>query len=538
MGVTIRISSSLLTGLLLAVLLGAPFAERGFAQEEDLPREVPDPQEIPTIPSVESIFNDGLRAFEQGRYEVALRRFENILGEYEFNRRTTIALLLAGHSRFHLGRYEEARQLYDRLIELYLESRYVSEARRARDLAAEEAEASELVDRRIFTLGVVLPLGEEHRNYTRAIFNGIRLAVDEHNTDSTRSLVRMVFADTGARADRARGAVRRLVREDSADVIVGPLYSASEVIPAAEVAERHGVPMIAPMATDPAVTLQRAHVFQINPPLATRAHLLADFLLDRYSDPRVGIVAQIGTDGARMARAFQNRLLEADTLLPAGERADSVRSATAALDTSGLAESRSPTEVDTIRTDSLRIPVFRLIESSDDWYRLTAVLDPDTVRSLDALFMPVTGSDAEASADAALGSVARMIPNTAQYPRVVGNSVWAGLTSAEQGSSFRVTFDESFWEGSVTPERIRFERRYRSLAGSSPNRLGYAGYDVTRFLIDRLDAAPDRPGELSDSIRSAAPYDGIGVPIHFDGGQINRGIYILQYRGGEIVRLR
>lgn len=630
--------------LVLLLVVGGLCVGPAGAQDEG-PPEVEGYGEVPTIPAVESIFSDGLRAYEQGKYEVSLRRFENVLSEYRFNRRTTIALLLAGHSRFQLGRFEEAARTYDRLIEEYPESRYVSEAERARAIAREEIAGPGPQRRRTFTVGVALPLGEEHRAFTQALFNGIRVAVDEHNTDSTRSFVRMVFADTGARPDRARAAVRRLIERDSVDLVLGPLYSESEVIPAAEVAENHGVPLIAPMATDVGVTLGREYAFQVNPPLATRARLLADSLTSMLNVDRVGIVAQFGTDGERLAKAFQSGLIRSDTvgapeLLQAGRTGlgggpadtslagsarrtaagDSVqmprrdgapttsqgppsgpspdtlgpvgsdtlggafrgslgaRDTTARADTSGAPADTADASAaaDSLlrmggRTivrasgDTLEIPFFRLIKSSSDWYRLTRYLEPDTVRSVDALFMPITGPNAESLADAALGSVARMIPNRALYPRVLGNAVWGGLTSAQQGSQFRVTFEESFWTGSATPALVRFRRRYRSLAGEAPNRLGYVGYDVARFVTERLLGPAGRrsgsagslpeasgrgeeaseeaseegeTGDLADRIRSTRSFEGVGVRVDFDGGQINQGLFFLQYRTQGIVRLR
>jgi outer membrane protein assembly factor BamD (BamD/ComL family) len=168
--------------LVLLLVVGGLCAGPADAQDED-PPEVEGYGEVPTIPAVESVFSDGLRAYEQGKYEVALRLFENVLSQYRFNRRTTIALLLGGHSRFQLGRFEEAVRTYDRLIEEHPESRYVSEAERARSIAREELAEPCAPRRRIVTEWSALPLRDEHRTLTQALFNGIRVAADEHNTD-------------------------------------------------------------------------------------------------------------------------------------------------------------------------------------------------------------------------------------------------------------------------------------------------------------------------------------------------------------------
>jgi ABC-type branched-subunit amino acid transport system substrate-binding protein len=447
---------------------------------------------IPAISATETIFEEGVRAYEQGRYELALRRFESILEQYRFNRRTTSALLMAGHAHFQLQQYDRARDYYTRLIEEYPDSRYVSEARDSRDtIDQQETRGDDRPD--VIDLGITLPMDrEEDRSYTRALFNGIRLAVDEYNARHEESKLRMIFRQSGQQPDSARRAVQTLIREDSVDVIIGPLYSTSEVIPAAGVAEDLQVPLVAPMATEEGVTMNREFVFQINPPLNVRGRRLAEYAVVERDYSRIGIVTRLGTDGERMARSFRNEL----------ERRNG------------------------------EVGLFELLSSGSDWYRLPERIEPaDTLQTLDALFLPITGDRASAYTDAAVGSLTRM----RQSVSLLGNSAWRSMRSRDGIRQFDLIYEDSFWPGD-TGEDDAFAQRYNRLGGGDPNHLSYVGYDVTRFLTGHVSVRGSGPS-IAESLRSAGPYEGEGIRIDFDGGQINQGLFFLTVRDGRPVVL-
>src|SRR5690606_41576392 len=90
------------------------------------------------------------------------------------------SMLMAGKSLYRDGQFEEAIVVLDELIDRYPTSGYLAEARRVRRLA-EEARDGAGGDRRVRTIGIILPIDGDHATLAQGLFTGIRFAIDEHN---------------------------------------------------------------------------------------------------------------------------------------------------------------------------------------------------------------------------------------------------------------------------------------------------------------------------------------------------------------------
>ncbi|NNE45162.1 MAG: ABC transporter substrate-binding protein, partial [Rhodothermales bacterium] len=225
----------------------------------------------------EFVFAEGLDLFEQEFYGSALGRFERVYADYPLNRKTTSAWLMAGKSHYRRGEYQKAIDLLTQFVREFPRSRYVADAERTRRFAAETMRAEQRRGR-LIKLGVLLPTESESLDLTQSMFNGIRIAVEEHNTTGGGQMpVRMIFRDSGNRSDVAADATEDLIRE-RVDIIIGPLYS-DEAKAAAGVAQLNGVPIIAPLATDEDVSRNRSYVFQANPSISMRGRLMARFAM-------------------------------------------------------------------------------------------------------------------------------------------------------------------------------------------------------------------------------------------------------------------
>jgi len=339
-------------GLLLLLSIGMPVAP-SHAQQAGA---------IPEIENAELLFEEGVAAFERGEYETAHERFR-LVSEYALNRKTTAALLMDGKALVQLGRYRDAIGRLEALLNQYAETTYRDEAarllERARRRLQEETQAQDTL-----RVGVTLPMGAAEVSLSQALFNGIRLAVDEHNglrrryirppglrteadtfevydtarlagdslaaadgettvaapadtvrVDSLRVVAeqverpdwvaKMYFRRTGPRPKAARAAVDSLVRLDDVDVILGPIRS-RVARPAGERAEAARVPLVAPMATDESVSEGKNYVFQANPTIPDRGRIMARTAKNGLLINRVGIVYEEGNGlSARMAEGFR-----------------------------------------------------------------------------------------------------------------------------------------------------------------------------------------------------------------------------------------
>ena len=499
--------------------------------------------EVPTIEDAEMAFEEGIEAFERGNYEAAYARFASV-DEQPLNRQTTAALLMGGKALYQMEEYEEAIDMLNRLIDQYPDTQYRGEAERIRDFAREAIEQREH-EPEVIRLGIALPMSGGDASLTQAMFNGIRLAAEERNgieremvpTDTTvdpvaaeqtdvletagevgenivqvdqtvverqvgmpSQIVRLHFRDTHRDPERARAAVDSLIHHDNVDAVIGPLYS-NEARAAGGVAEQSGTVLIAPLATDDRVSADRQYVFQTNPTMRERGAVMARHATRGMLMDNAGIIREQGdTLAAQMAEGFQDEMRRLEGTVTFDVEMPHSR-----------AWSRMPEHFE---EDTLAVPQIPRTES---------------------VYVPVAGNNAHGRVrDAAVG-IERM-ERLGLQARALGNRQWHGA------SVERATYTNDFHVDETRPEVQEFVQRYRLLTGETPDelsvtakRLAYTGYDVADYILSQL-ASGDH--SLPATLRNAGQYEGLGIRIDFQDGNVNEAMFIHQYRNNrsELVR--
>lgn len=457
----------LVTLLALLVLAAAPAAAQ--------------PDTAERIPAAEAAFENGLESYRDGAYPEAYRLFRRAATEFGYSDRTTAALLMAAKAAYADADYDAAVGSATTLVATYPESRYTPEARRLLALATAGGPTG-----RPFSLGVVLPVGGANGYLGQALFNGVRIAVDEHNAGSPRRPVRLVFRDSGGNGPAARDAVDDAI-DDGADAVVGPLFS-DEAGPAAERAEAAGVVLIAPLATDELVTRGRRFAFQANPTFPARGRAMARYAVGRLGLRRLGVATEVNTLGVDDGAAF-------------------------------AAEARRL---------GATVSFERELASASEWADLDRHVGAAALAGIQSIYLPVTGADAPEHIAEAL----RALDTGRAAPRPLGNTEWEGIsTSRDRASRLGAVFGQDFFVAPGSSDA--FGRRYRELSGIGPDRLALIGYDVARFLIANLDGE----GTLADRLRAAPTFQGVAHRFGFEGQQVNGALFILGYRDGDAVLL-
>ncbi len=449
------------------------------------------PASAPTVAAAETAFESGLRAYRAGDFGHAYDGFIRAATEYGYNQRSTAAYLMAGKARYAAGDFEGAASAMTTLLARYPRTRYADEARRVRRRTLSRLEDGPTQAPEMTTLGITLPRGDEDAVFTQALFNGVRLAVDEYNAARPDAPVRMVFRGSGGRGVGAADAVVALARE-GAEVVVGPLYS-EEAVAAGGAAERERVVLIAPLATDERVSQGRRYVFQANPTFAARGRMMARYAVGERLG-RLGTVAAEGTYGETMAAAFRD---EAARL---GED----------------------------------LGLYQLLPAEEAWFQLAERVSAGELAAVDAVYFPVSGSDADEHAAGALRGLDSHFGETASRPQVLGTAEWQRLeASRPRAARYRTVFTTDF-RMDDGPETRAFTERYRALAGLAPDRLAFIGYDLTRLLLEVME---ERRSEepLAEALRRARPWSGLAHRIDFAGGQVNQALFFLRYDGRNVV---
>ena len=426
---------------------------------------------------------------------MAYRRFRLIDRTLPVNRRTTAARLMAGKSLYRERRYGDAIELLEDFIVQFPRSTYVDDARATIRLAQNELERESNRTAPV-SVGLAFPLSGNDAALTQALFNGIRIAIDEHNAAHGSLVpVRMIFRDSQGTPPGARQAFSEL-HDQGANVVIGPLFS-EEANAAAAVADAEGIVMVAPMATDESVSAGRTHVFQVNPTWTMRGRAMARFAHERYGIRTTGIVAQLGDSfGERMAEGFQDEAMRL----------------------------------------GIDVPFYVLLNSGANWNGVADSVGAARIDSVEALYLPIATGNAAQLASSALTSLA----NAGTSLRVLGNVEWSDVTARDLATRFDATYNSDFYVMPDDPVAEEFAEKYRELAGDVPRgeivRLAYTGYDVARFLLARLTEDTDMP--LHERLLYAPRFQGLGVRIHFEGSNVNTALYYFQHRPGRIDLLR
>jgi branched-chain amino acid transport system substrate-binding protein len=447
-------------------------------------------QDVRESNSAAVLFDEGIEAYRGARYQQARDLFKRVVADEPVHRSTTSAAIMSAKAAFQLEDYPAVATETARFIDRYPTSGYLEEARMLRQLAAETMNREESD---MLSIGVLLSLDQQEVSQTQALFNGIAIAVGEYNASSIDRQIRMVFRDTQSRPSKAAIGVGELA-DEGVEFIIGALYS-EEAIAAAEAADRNGVVYIAPLATDERVTDGRKFAFQANPSIRMRGRLMARFAVNGLRIQRLGVLAS--EDPERISERLTDAFIEEASQLGA------------------------------------EINFVSIMANTNQWARLSDSMPADTLQYIDAIYAPVTANPPEPIVGAMFSSLDRLRPDTL---RVLGNASYHDLPMAAEAGRYTTTYSNDFYVNESDGRVVAFQQKYRSEYQDEPNRLVYAGYDVTSFMLHTLQFVGD--DELVDVLFNAPVFNGIVSRIGFEGGNVNRTMFYHRYANGELSLLR
>lgn len=456
------------------------WASVAYAQVEAAP---------PHVPEAEHIFEQGRVAFDAADYAQAYRRFRVVYTQFPFHQKTTAALFMGAKSLFRNGEMSHAEALLTEFVAQYSTSRYLPEARRMLD-RIQRGETRPVISQqaRTVNIGVLLPLNDRDAGLTQAFFNGFRLAVEAHNDSSTLQRVRMVFRDTQGQPNVA---ARAMTDVQDVRLVVGPLFS-EEVIAAGRAADTRRIPLLAPLANDQRALAGRTHVYLANPTLAYRGRFAAQHALSNLRLRNVGVIALSSDETSmRRAEAFEREILQ----------------------------------------EGGSLSFFLRLDHPRDWARVDELLSPLQLEQVQALYLPVSGSDAPQRIQGLLQSLARS-PSTAH---LLGDAEWHGLTLPQSASRFSITYTNDFCFEPSRDEVRAFADLYRSTYDTDllrapflEQRLAVTGYDLGALAVEAALAE-----DVRYVLNRRDGFQGITLRVRFGTENDNQALCVRHYRNGR-----
>lgn len=468
--------------LVAVVLLGTIAPKSADAQDSRVAENV----------QAQELFAQALEAFESGAYAESAAQFSRVAEAFDLHTLTTAASLMEGKALYRAGAFEQAVESLTRFEERYSSSRYASDARRTRRMAANALEATA---NSAIPVGIILSLDPAEASASQELFNGFRLAIDAHNGMPGARPLRLVFRDIGrlGPAEALESAA-----EAGATTVFGALFSDQATLAAAS-AEELGIVFVAPLATDERVSEGRTLTFQANPSIQMRGRLMARFAVNGLRLRELGVLSQGEVNGISrvMGRAFAE---EAENL-------------------------------------GATVRFVKVLPNPRAWLNIGDHIPADSLRSVRGVYAPLSGAASDQLAGAFLGGLGTMLTAIEQRDlRVLGNSEWHDLPIRGEASSFGVTYSNDYYFDRTTDPAQAFTRRFRNLTGAGPGRLAVVGYDMATFLGEHVRSLD--PQEVRSRLLAAPPFQGLGVRVYFGGDQVNRQMFYHRYRDSQLELMR
>lgn len=317
---------------------------------------------------------------------------------------------------------------------------------------------------------------------------GARMAVDELNEAGGVNIggvmhrVVLLDRETANRPDAAAAAARALINLDSADVVVGPQFSAL-ALAAGVVAEASEVPLVAPMASSPQVTAGHRYVSRLAFLDATQGEVLSRFAYDSLGIRRTAALYNAASSyGREIVELYRS------TFIARGGEMGTVE--TYNVDDPGppLAQLR---RLLASRPDAILLPNFSIRDSTQ----------------------------------------VRLLRAQGFNGQLLGSDGWDAITL--RGRDYvRNTIIVANWDAGsgregVTRFRTRFAAKYPD---DRPRATAAATYDAILLLARAAQRSAARTGlALAEAFRRGDAYDGAFAAYRFDGtGNPVRGATLLQ----------
>lgn len=342
----------------------------------------------------------------------------------------------------------------------------------------------------IVDIGVLMRIPDrsspEHA-VVQSLYNGVLIAVDEFNEQSTNLKIRLHVQDAGAEPGKA---LRRMVMEDRVTAVIGPLRS-DEALALAQTSRDLRIPILLPLANAESLPENHPFLFRFNPTPEDAGRSMARTAFQRLGLRRVGVFIQPDTDGHREAMAFRDAFTAMGGQVTYHESDGFLQFATVSAHLDTLMVRNTPSG-DSLAHDALYIPF------SDDG--ANAILDH-----------MLTGLEARQWRIA-----------------VLGNEVLGLMDHSADRLSRLPIYHTSITD--VMPKYARldqFRARYVSRTQLNPNDFAYIGHDVAAYLLHTLSQV-QHPAYLASALPRMNTFHGLAGQIRFDGQVVNRWVPVFQ----------
>jgi branched-chain amino acid transport system substrate-binding protein len=369
-------------------------------------------------------------------------------------------------------------------------------------------------------VGVLVPLTGDFSIHGNSFLKGIQLALSSYH--SPKRNVELMVKDDAGDPLKAEQLCEELIEEDDVICVLGPLKSES-VAGAATVAERWGIPLVTPTATQKVLTSSANIVFQLTPSPERKGKSMAEFLIrnQKFSDfamliPEAG---QNKTEALSFKEAVEKEggKMMAVAYYPPGT------------------DDFSP-YIKKIKSALLGVNPSSLVEESSSFF------DQMPAR-VDGFYISADEKD--------MYTILSGLANFKMYTTIIRMERWddqqllALAQSLKQEIIFttdeRLQHDKSETIFAVS-ERESFLKLYYEQYKKEPDQLFMLGYDSMKLLLSIFSTGSTgedvaSPEQIMTALSATLDFKGASGEIRFDSQGENTYIPVYKVENGQIKRL-
>ena len=360
-------------------------------------------------------------------------------------------------------------------------------------------------------VGVLLPLSNSLSPYAKEVLNGIHLAIDQNQTDTS---IGMVVVDI-AQSDRTLIDHVNKIRDNfNLIAVIGPLLS-KNLGHLRAWSDAHEIPVLSPTASKPDIAQQGSFLFSTAVTGTLLGNAIAQYAILELGMTQFAILAPNDPYGSELSDVFSTAIAQLDGQLLA----------TASYEPG---ETDFGSYIEKIQTEDLKRDGTLLPPAEDD-KEGREVYFP----GLDAIFLPDDHKT--------VGLIASHLHYYDMNVTLLGTNGWNapdllryGERSVEDG-----VFVDMFSLNSPNTAMQAFVRDYRFRFQTDPSEFSALAYDTVRMVIHSIHQQGATSGpEVAMRLRELRQFPSLSGPADMtSSGTLNRPLLVMKVERGSFVQI-
>lgn len=386
------------------------------------------------------------------------------------------------------------------------------------------------------TIGLLLPLSGNFARYGRLCMNAafMALGVYEDMPDRTKAHpLKFAVRDSGETPESAQDAVEKLILEDHAIAVVGPLLSKQFPL-VAQKAQELGTPLLSLSQRVDAEKKLGSYIFPVALTPNQQIEMIVNHAFEKLNFKRFAILAPSDTFGDQYVQLFWDAVESRGGTITAVERYEAkstdFREEIQRLLGLQYLDARSIENEELQRRADIYAKTLKVHGRLRE--RLLQSFAPKPIIDFDAVFIP--------DGPQTLGQIAPSfaVKGVENLP-LLGINTWNTNEIIQRAGRYlqRALFVDAYFSGTKDPAGIQFQNDFFKYFGAQPGTLEVQTYDAVSILKGVLEGEPtpiNTHVKLWERLLSKGHFQGISGDFVFSDSGVKRSAHLLTVQGNSI----